>query len=218
MTVMSRVSQCLFLLLSLSFGVASGGQASSSGSDEDADRDTALQTALEVVAREAGVDRLTVNDVSVLHVARINWPNSALGCPKPGQNYLQVITPGYVVLLQYRGENYRVHVAGDRGLICTLNRMATPARVLPYLELMARKDLSKRLGLAPEALKSITVVEAKPMAWPDAHLGCGVSAGNAGAAARPIKGFALALEYQGRRFDYRTSQTKVMPCPSIESR
>jgi hypothetical protein len=42
------------------------------------------------------------------------WPDSSLGCPKPGVAYLQVITPGYHVLLQAGTASYDYR-ADDRG-------------------------------------------------------------------------------------------------------
>lgn len=34
------------------------------------------------------------------------WPDSSLGCPQPGQMYLQVVTPGYRVVLEAEGNRY----------------------------------------------------------------------------------------------------------------
>jgi hypothetical protein len=42
------------------------------------------------------------------------WPNSALGRPEPGQNYLQVITPGFILQFQYGNGKIDVHT-NERG-------------------------------------------------------------------------------------------------------
>jgi hypothetical protein len=47
----------------------------------------------------AGLD-LPADEIVVLAVEEVTWPNSGLGCPKPGMMYAQVLTPGYRVTLQ----------------------------------------------------------------------------------------------------------------------
>jgi hypothetical protein len=46
----------------------------------------------------------------------LDWPDAALGCPEPGKVYAQILTPGYVVFLEARGETFRVHTdrTGER--------------------------------------------------------------------------------------------------------
>ena len=58
------------------------------------------------LADELGVD---VDSIQVISVAPAEWRDSSLGCPKPGQNYLMVITPGYLVILEVGGEQYEYH-------------------------------------------------------------------------------------------------------------
>lgn len=50
------------------------------------------------------------------------WSDSSLGCPQPGMAYMQVITPGYQVLLQ-AGANTYDYRANARGyfLLCPAN-------------------------------------------------------------------------------------------------
>jgi hypothetical protein len=49
----------------------------------------------------------------------VSWPDSSLGCPKPGEFYAQVITPGYRVTVQYQGETVEVHTdQSDRAVRC----------------------------------------------------------------------------------------------------
>ena len=52
-------------------------------------------------------DKITLFDV--VRVTEEEWPDSSLGCPKPGQAYLQVITPGYRVVLGANGKEYEYH-------------------------------------------------------------------------------------------------------------
>jgi hypothetical protein len=43
-----------------------------------------------------------------------DFPDASLGVPEPGMTYAQVITPGYVILLNAEGETYEYHAAGER--------------------------------------------------------------------------------------------------------
>ena len=50
-----------------------------------------------------------VSSISVTSVQAYEWPDSSLGCPQPGQMYLQVITPGYKIVLTANGKDYEYH-------------------------------------------------------------------------------------------------------------
>lgn len=55
----------------------------------------------------------TAQEISVASVEEVEWSDSSLGCPQPDMMYMQVITPGYRVTLEHRGQQYVVHT--DRG-------------------------------------------------------------------------------------------------------
>ena len=55
-----------------------------------------------------------VDAVQVLSVESRNWPDSSIGCPQPEMLYAQVVTPGYLVLVEVSGEPFEYH-ADDRG-------------------------------------------------------------------------------------------------------
>jgi hypothetical protein len=59
-----------------------------------------------MLARELGIN---VADVTLVAVEETEWRDSSLGCPRPGQNYLQVITPGYKITLAAQGKRYEYH-------------------------------------------------------------------------------------------------------------
>ncbi|MFK8024472.1 MAG: hypothetical protein AB8G26_10975, partial [Ilumatobacter sp.] len=54
-------------------------------------------------------DRLSIGGdaVTVLSARAVTWPDSSLGCPIPGMQYLQVLTDGTEVVLEAGGETYR---------------------------------------------------------------------------------------------------------------
>jgi hypothetical protein len=66
------------------------------------------------LAREQG---LAVADITVVEVQANEWRDSSLGCPKPGMNYLQVITPGYKITLEAQGRRYEYHTDTNQRVV-----------------------------------------------------------------------------------------------------
>ena len=59
-------------------------------------------------------------EITVASWESVVWPDTSLGCPKPGMVYAQVIVPGYWVILEARGSVYRAHTdeAGELIVFC----------------------------------------------------------------------------------------------------
>lgn len=59
----------------------------------------------------------------VLSYARRDWPSTALGCPRPGFSYAQVVTAGFEVHLEAGGERYAFHTnTGTTVVLCQAER------------------------------------------------------------------------------------------------
>ena len=43
----------------------------------------------------------------------VEWSDSSMDCPEPGMSYLQVITPGYRIILQANNNSYEYHSNRD---------------------------------------------------------------------------------------------------------
>jgi hypothetical protein len=67
------------------------------------------------VAQQTGS---SADDVVIRSVEAVDFGDSSLGCPEPGMAYLQVITPGYKVVVELAARSFDVRVAGKRGIIC----------------------------------------------------------------------------------------------------
>ncbi len=63
--------------------------------------------------------------IQVTSVTEHDWPTPALGCPENGHTYVQVIVPGYVIVLAAGGANYVYH-ASRKGDVITCPTEATP--------------------------------------------------------------------------------------------
>jgi hypothetical protein len=66
----------------------------------------AVQAAIDDAGQFTGVD---ADAIQVLRAEATEWPDSSLGCPQPGQMYLQVVTPGYLVELQADSRRLEYH-------------------------------------------------------------------------------------------------------------
>jgi len=73
-------------------------------------------------ARSDLASRLQIGEeqVRMVSIETVDWRDSSLGCPQPGRSYLQVITPGYRIVLRVAGSTYEYHAAQgqDRVILC----------------------------------------------------------------------------------------------------
>lgn len=53
--------------------------------------------------------KITAGDVSLAAVETRQWRDSSLDCPRPRMMYNQVITPGYLIILDANGKQYEFH-------------------------------------------------------------------------------------------------------------
>jgi hypothetical protein len=53
-------------------------------------------------------------DIKIASSEAVEWSDASLGCPEPDMSYVQVITPGYRIVLQAGDKLYEYHTgAGD---------------------------------------------------------------------------------------------------------
>ena len=64
------------------------------------------------LARRTGLDPATF---SVLRAEQVIWADGSLGCPVPGQAYIQMVLPGYWIVLQADGTSYDYRAASAGG-------------------------------------------------------------------------------------------------------
>jgi len=166
--------------------------------------------AITTLANELKVDP---SEIAVVHLARFTWPNSALGCPRPGGVYTPSLVPGYLALLSHDKKEYRIHIGAGRAVVCDLARLPLKSSkvIVEQLEQMAVNDLAGKIGVSPDEIR---VTKTTPTVWPDEKFGCG---GATNAVTRPVRGFRIDLLHNGRTFEYRTGRGRVAPCPDIQA-
>ena len=73
------------------------------------------------LAREDLAKRLVLaaEAIQLVSAEAVEWSDASLGCPQPGMMYAQVITPGYLVILEAGGKRYEYHTdAGRFAVLC----------------------------------------------------------------------------------------------------
>ena len=68
--------------------------------------DKALAAAMADLAEQTG---LSPNDIQLVSMEAVEWNDASLGCPQEGFMYAQVITPGFLIILEAQGQQYEYH-------------------------------------------------------------------------------------------------------------
>lgn len=77
-----------------------------------------IQLAMEELAQRLSIP---IHQISLAEIEEAEWSDSSLDCPQPGMSYLQVITPGYRILLEADGNLYEYHSNKDSYIIFCAN-------------------------------------------------------------------------------------------------
>lgn len=81
-----------------------------------------IQLAREDLAQKRG---FALEGIRLVSVNAVRWRDASLGCPRPNTKYLQVITPGFKVMLEAEGKTYEYHT--DAGRVVVLCEKGLPA-------------------------------------------------------------------------------------------
>ncbi len=65
-------------------------------------------------------------EIQVVSVDPMTWNDGSLGCPQPGQSYLQALTPGMRVVMQHAGKSYEYHAASRGNFVYCPDPTRTP--------------------------------------------------------------------------------------------
>ena len=86
-----------------------------SGANVPAEASAVVARAVADAAERSGV---AAGEVRIVRVEPRQWPDSGLGCPRAGMGYAQVITPGYLVVLEAGGRSLEYHTDRARAELC----------------------------------------------------------------------------------------------------
>lgn len=174
--------------------------------NEPMSQDQAIRVATEVISKHLNlpVERFTLQQAQA-----VDWPDSSLGCPQPGMMYMQMITPGFKVMLEAGGEVYPVHVAGSHAVVCV-----RVARDLRAPKAQAAREKVELLHRARERLAGMLKVDATNIqvnAIRAGHFGDAPGC-QGGASKEKTGGKRVELEYAGRRYEYSAEADEVREC------
>jgi hypothetical protein len=76
----------------------------------------AVSAATADLARQTG---LPSDQIRLVSIEAQQWSDTSLGCPQEGYMYAQVITPGYLIVLEAQGQQYEYHTdQGTNVILC----------------------------------------------------------------------------------------------------
>jgi hypothetical protein len=226
---MKRIAATALLAMGLLHVAAAASQDGPGKSDEPADSSAAAQAAAEQARVEAARQlKAAASEFTVVAIEPMQWSDSSLGCRKPNAMYQEVMSSGYMVVLERKGERHQVNVAGSRAVMCEQNtrlsgtvRQPMSASALDRVSALARQDLANRLHLD---VQHIRVANVEPRRWTDDDMNCTSGAGTpaaqapaATAGSASAVGYRLELSASGRTYFYHTDLRSVRACPPVQS-
>ena len=162
-------------------------------------------------------ERLNLEDeaIAVISVEAVDWPDASLGCPEPGKLYAQVVTPGYIIVLEAEGQRHEyhsdsgaqqlIHCPDDQERLQTM-RAKSSAEQAP---LTAQQDLATRLAIPVDQITILRVTEEE---FPAGDLGCPCP----GCPQSPMTGLVSALRIilkaGNKEYEYRARGMAVLFC------
>lgn len=135
---------------------------------------------LEQLAAQTG---LSLDSFTVADVTEQEWPDAGLGCPAPGESYMQVITPGYQFTVEGGDETFDVRTNEDGSLTIICDADGIPLGVPDEGETdigAVPVELPEALGVIPQRLADemgfdatdLALVTLEETEWTDTSLGC----------------------------------------------
>src|SRR5574341_1982169 len=154
----------------------------------------AQRAAVQALAAALG---LPTDQIKLVSMEAVEWPDGCLGVRRLGVLCIQVITPGFRIVLEANGKPYEYHTNVDGSVVVPAESQLVAADAQ---QAAAVKALASSLGLTS---KDIQVVSAAAVEWPDACLG--IAQPSVVCAQMVTPGFIFVLEAQGRQYEYHTN-------------
>jgi hypothetical protein len=90
---------------------------------EAPDQETRVDAQTAALAAQAEQDLsqrlgIAAEEISLVTIESVDWPDASLGCPEPGKMYAQVITPGHRFILAAKGQEYAYHANAEKTVFC----------------------------------------------------------------------------------------------------
>ncbi len=164
------------------------------------------------LAKRTGAER---SDIQVVRAEAVVWNDGSLGCPKPGEFYIQMMINGYWVVLEVEGVEYDYRVS-DKGSFKLCEGNNRPPNTIPApdeqtinpLVAQAKADLADRLKVSIDQIDLFKIVQAK---WPYDGIGCPLP--NGVSVDTSTQGYQILLRANDEQYMYHTDgKDWVVPC------
>jgi hypothetical protein len=173
--------------------------------DQDQNLPLAVQVAIQDLAESLGISSELIE---VVEYEQVDWPDSCLGFAGRDVACLQVITPGYRVILSANGVEYEYHT-DDSGLNIRLSPGSLQSSTKPGLDinkpaalLAAMQHLRDALGVP---IEDITFDSIEEVEWPDTCLGL-AQTGEV-CAQMIVPGWLILLDTGGEQYELHSDLT-----------
>lgn len=165
-------------------------------------KDSDIKPAFIPAVQKFAADKLGVKaeDVKILKIEQVDWPDACLGAGRPDEMCAQVITPGYRIQVEVKGITYQFHTNSGGTVIRQASPAASGVSSSPAGE-AARKFLADRLKVDLGLVKVSNITE---VTWPDGCLG--VQKPNAACTMALVPGYKVILEVLGASYEVHTNQ------------
>lgn len=144
------------------------------------------------------------DEVKIVKMDPVEWPNACIGAGQPGDICAQMITPGYQIQIDIKGKTYILNSDTGGKNIRVPTAAPTSGETNPVVE-AARVWLANTLKLDVNAVQLISFT---PQDWSDGCLGIhkpGISCMSS-----VVPGFKVSLQALGSNYEVRTDQTGKM--------
>jgi hypothetical protein len=175
----------------------------------DGASDPAVGAAQEFMAAELGV---ALGDVQVVSVEAAEFSDACLGLGGPDELCAQVITPGWIVMVDVDGQMYEIHTDQTGQQVRLAAEAPEGDSQADAVAAAAQEFLAAELGVA---LGDVQVVSVEPVEFSDSCLGYGGPDESCLQAITP--GWVVMLEVDGQPYEAHTDETgqQVRLAPSM---
>ncbi len=168
----------------------------------------AARAAIEALMAQLNI---TADQIKVVSVEAKEWSDGCLGIVRIDASCLQGVVPGYVVILEANGKQYKYHTDAE-GTVVVLapNVDGTPMLGdLPAAVQAAITTLAQALNLTADDIKVISFEDKE---WPDGCLG--VVTDGVLCTQQIVPGFLVVVEAKGVQYEFHTNLDGSLVVPS----
>jgi hypothetical protein len=168
-----------------------------------------------IAAKENLARRLdiTPEEIQLVKLEAVEWPDASLGCPQSGMTYAQGVTPGFWVILEVEGERYAYHTDNLRKVVNCGSEGAQRLRGDESTDTgnLAKDDLAHRLGISADSIDIVAVIRQE---FPADAFYCRTMKERVARDESPavIPGESILLSAAGRKYEYHASDQLILFC------